>query len=185
MPLIINSRQPVVCTAYLLLVVMLTSACQDMPARPLFAESTKAPFIPPTQVITTPSPLPAHIEQETPVPTATPKCETDLMFKEDLTIPDGSQVHPGEKLDKRWLVENSGDCNWDVNYRIRLIAGPSLGAATEQALYPARSNTEAVIRIEFTAPYEQGIYRSAWQAYNPKGESFGHIFYVDFVVTGE
>jgi hypothetical protein len=175
-----------ICTACLLLVMMLTTACQELPGRPSsLSDGAPEPFIPATPVISSPTPLPFPSEQETPRPTAVLKCETDLTFKEDLTIPDGSIASPGEKLDKRWLVENSGSCSWDQNYRIRLIAGPSLGAVTEQSLYPARSDTEAVIRMEFTAPYEPGNYRSAWQAYSPKGEPFGHIFFIDFVVTIE
>ncbi len=33
-----------------------------------------------------------------------------------------------------------------------------------------------MIRIIFTAPADPGTYRSAWQAYNPKGEPFGEAF---------
>jgi hypothetical protein len=169
--------------AGLLLVALLISACQGVPGRSVtISASSPEPFLPPTPVSPTQSPSPAPQEQETPRPTPTPPCAPDLTFKDDLTVPDGSTAAPGEKLDKRWLVENSGDCYWDSSYRIRLIAGPSLGAETEQALYPARSGAEAIIRIEFTAPYAPSAYRSAWQAHNPQGEPFGHIFYVDFVV---
>ena len=86
--------------------------------------------------------------------------------------------HPVRPLDKRWEVENSGTCNWDERYRLQLIAGPEMGAPPEQALYPARSGTQAVIRIVFTAPAEPGTYRSAWQAYNPAGRALWRpIFY--------
>ena len=119
---------------------------------------------------------------ETPRPTATQVCEDDLRFVEDLTIPDGTVTLPGLPVDKRWQVENSGSCNWGEHYRLRLIEGPSLGAEPEQALYPARGGTQAVIRILFTAPLESGKYRSAWQAYNPYGEPFGDTFYLEIVV---
>ena len=119
---------------------------------------------------------------ETPHPTATQVCEDDLRFLEDLTIPDGTVALPGLPVDKRWLVENSGSCNWGEHYRLRLIEGPSLGAATEQAIYPARAGTQAVIRILFTAPLEPGRYRSAWQAHTPSGEPFGELFYLEIIV---
>jgi hypothetical protein len=181
-----NSRRRIISSASLLLVILLVSACQENPGRQLMiADPSQAPFLPPTPVASTPSPSPAPLEQENPYPTATPQCEPDLTFKEDLSVPDGTTASPGEKLDKRWLVENSGSCNWDKNYRIRLIAGPSLGAVTEQALYPARSGADAILRIEFTAPTALGFYRSAWQAHNPAGGPFGHIFFVDFVVADE
>ncbi len=114
--------------------------------------------------------------------TPTPACIAGLTFLDDLTIPDGSSVSPGTLLDKRWLVENSGSCNWNQSYRLKIIAGPDLGAPNEQALYPARSGTQAVIRIAFIAPAEPGAYRSAWQAFSPQGEPFGDPFFIEIIV---
>lgn len=114
--------------------------------------------------------------------TPTPLCTPNLTFLRDLSIPDGTHVSPGELLDKRWLVENSGSCNWDVNYRLRWVSGEQMGAPTEQALYPARSGTQATIRILFTAPVESGTYRSAWQAYDPQGQPFGDPFFIEVIV---
>jgi hypothetical protein len=91
-------------------------------------------------------------------------------------------VAPGESLDKRWRVENAGGCNWDDRYGIQLIGGPDLGAQAEQSLYPARSGSEAVIRIFFTAPDEPGTYSSAWQARDPEGNLFGDPFFIEVVV---
>lgn len=145
-------------------------------------------FRPPTQVVDiTPMALPtldpgSQTETETR-PTSTPRCTDNLWFLQDLTIPDGTLVSPGEQLDKRWLVENSGTCNWDESYEIRLVAGPSLGVPVTQALYPALSGVEVTIRMDFTAPQEPGAYRSAWQAYNAQGEPFGDPFFIDVVVT--
>jgi hypothetical protein len=91
-------------------------------------------------------------------------------------------VTPGQTLDKRWQVQNSGTCNWDNRYRMKLIAGPEMAANPEQALFPARSGASLVIRIVFTAPNEPGTYRSAWQAYAPNGEPFGDPFFIEVVV---
>jgi hypothetical protein len=98
-------------------------------------------------------------------------------------VPDGTIVAPGEVIDKQWQVENSGTCNWNERYRLRRISGPALGAPDEQALYPARGGTQAVIRIQLVAPPDPGTYRSAWQAYNPQGEPFGDPIYVEILVS--
>ena len=100
-----------------------------------------------------------------------------------MTIPDGTAVQPLEILDKRWLVENTGTCNWDNRYRIKLIAGPDMNSSPEQALYPARSRTQVSIRLVFTAPEDAGVYRSAWQAYDPNGRVFGDPIFIDIVVA--
>jgi hypothetical protein len=61
----------------------------------------------------------------------------------------------------------------------KLIAGPDMSASTDQALYPARSGSQATIRIIFTAPNESGVYRSAWQAHNPAGQPFGDPVFIE------
>jgi hypothetical protein len=153
--------------------------------------SDKTPFRPPTPVgdsiIPDPTSSPGSSaeslpEEATSGPTPTVQCKDSLTYLSDLTIPDGTIVSPESTLDKRWEVENSGNCNWGENYRVRLIAGTDLSVQQEQALYPARSSNRAVIRIVFKAPGEPGTYRSAWQAYNPQGEPFGDPFFIDIVV---
>jgi hypothetical protein len=145
---------------------------------------TPQPFLPPTRQPTLSPPTPAAASPtETPPPSPTPACENTLTFMADQTIPDGTQVRPGEMLDKRWQVRNSGSCNWDEHYRVKLVTGPEMGAPTEQALYPARGGSEAVIRMEFTAPQEAGTYRSEWQAQDPDGQPFGDPVFIEVVVA--
>lgn len=179
-----NSQQPVRGALSLLCAALILSACG--------AGRAPTPYLPPTIAPTSPLTVPVNqvqanlvtetVDLESPEATPTPACVPILTFLEDLTVPDGSLVTPGSILDKRWRVENSGTCNWDENYRLKLIAGPELGAKPEQALYPARSGTQAVLRIIFTAPEEPGPYRSAWQAYDPGGEPFGDPFFIEIVV---
>jgi Ig-like domain from next to BRCA1 gene len=116
------------------------------------------------------------------MPTSTPACTDNLTFLEDLSLPDGAVVHPGDVLDKRWLVENSGSCNWNESYRLKFLSGADLSASIEQSLYPARSGTKAIIRIVFTAPDEPGTYQSAWQAYDPQGNPFGDPIFIHIVI---
>ncbi|MBT3389916.1 MAG: hypothetical protein HN413_05850 [Chloroflexi bacterium] len=119
------------------------------------------------------------------LPTPTPVCSNNLQFLEDLSIEDGTVVAPGDGLDKRWKVRNTGTCNWNTEYEVRLVAGPIMGAPSPQALYPALSGTETEIRMVFAAPDEPGAYRSAWQAFAPDGTPFGVSFFIDIVVEGE
>lgn len=117
-----------------------------------------------------------------PQPTPSPECTPGLAFLSDITIPDGTIVEPGETLDKRWLVENSGTCNWDHRFSLRLIAGLNMGVETEMSLFPARSGTQSEVRIQFTAPPDPGAYRSAWQAQDPQGNFFGDPIFIEVVV---
>jgi len=137
--------------------------------------------------LATPS-LPALIPTETLISsfpvvlTPTITCIDGLAFVDDLTIPDYTLVAPGSMLDKQWLVQNSGSCNWDGRYRLRLVGGDALGAFPEQALYPARAGMQATLRIVFTAPLEAGEYFSEWQAFDARGISFGESFLIRIIV---
>lgn len=116
-------------------------------------------------------------------PSATPTCTTNLKYLADLTIPDGEIVAGGTQIDKQWQVQNEGTCNWDSRYRLKLVGGfPPLGAEPEQALFPARAGSTATIQILFIAPVEPGVYRSAWQAYDPDGNPFGDTVYIEIIV---
>lgn len=175
-----------------LLICLLLSACQ-----PVSKGADKPLFVPPTQEgavsggaasagETGPSSASTQGTGTAPAaasqPIATVQCRDSLSFLKDITIPDGTSVAPDSTLDKRWEVENNGNCNWSKSYRVRLIAGPELGAQKELALYPARSGSRAIVRIVFKAPLEPGTYRSAWQAFNPQGEPFGDPFFIEVKV---
>lgn len=161
---------------------ILLSACTGASPTPFLPPSVVPQVLPTTPPEQAAAPTPA--DTPTPAPSATPSCTNDLAFVEDLSIPDGTLVRAGEVLDKGWLVENSGTCNWNETYRVKLVSGPDLGAPTEQALYPARSGTQAILHILFTAPAEPGLYQSAWQAVDPRGNPFGDPFFIQVLVGG-
>jgi hypothetical protein len=155
------------------------------------ATTTPAPFIAPKAAAPT-SPLltgeapriPTYTPPPEPTasPLSTPPCTDGLEFIEDLTIPDETVVPPAANLEKQWSVQNSGSCNWDARYRLKLVGGLELGAVQEQALYPARAGTLATLRITFIAPDQPGNYTTAWQAFGPDGQPFGDAIYMEITV---
>lgn len=113
-------------------------------------------------------------------------CLDGATFLQDLTLPDGSQVAPGEQVDKRWSVENSGSCHWGLGYRLIPQDPNPLVSGRESALYPAKAGTTAIWRVTFEAPPEPGEYLGSWQAYNPQGQPFGDpVFVLIEVVEAE
>jgi Ig-like domain from next to BRCA1 gene len=155
--------------------LILTACGSSTPLLPTF--TPVLPLASPTSLPTA-SPVSFQPPQSTP----TILCIDNLLFIDDVTIPDNSIVTPGALLDKLWLVQNNGDCNWDARYRLRLISGDALGASPEQALYPARSGTQVNLRILFTAPQETGAYVSEWQAFDANGIPFGESFFIKVIV---
>ena len=157
---------------------------------------TSTPFrpptaLPPTQPLATTTPVPvAPLAPFTPQPALTALatattgvCANDLTFVDDITFDDNTSVLPNASMDKQWLVQNSGTCNWDSSYRLKWVGGSPLGAAEEQLLYPARAGTQAMLSIHFIAPAEAGFFESAWQAVDPNGNIFGELIFIKIVVA--
>jgi hypothetical protein len=159
---------------------MLAAGCQN--ASSGVTPTTEVLFVPPTPGPSsfsgdvTPIPLP---------PTQQGKCKNQLKYIKDVTIPDGTEVAPGKKITKRWLISNEGSCNWDQSYSFQLISGLSLGAEKVQELYPVRQGAKAVVEITFTAPDNPGRYNSWWQAFDSSGNRFGDSLYMDIMVVNE
>jgi hypothetical protein len=157
-------------------------------------QTAATPFRPPTQplptsILPTTTAIPQFFTPfQTTVPlteTPTPPgpCTNNLTFVSDVTVPDGTSVIIGSSIDKQWLVQNSGSCNWDSTYRLRWIGGDPLGANTEQLLYPARAGNQATLKIIFTAPAFEGPYESAWQAVDSNGNVFGDLIYIKILAV--
>jgi hypothetical protein len=172
---IINRLTPV------LLVSAVLAGCSGFAS----GKEEAAYFVPPT-IAVTPTPVPVvtavPTRQAAPAATSESDCSNLLAYVNDLTIPDGSMFSPGETIDKRWLVENQGTCNWNSRYSLRLTGGEPMDVPVEQSLVPALAGSQAVIRIGFTAPSEPGKYRSAWQAYTPDARPFGDPVFIEIEV---
>src|SRR5262245_14784618 len=170
-----------------LLILTTLSACSPTSTPTPFRSPTmQPPLVEPTLIIQPTKEV--VIIQSTPLPTIIPTtnpqdCVNNLSFISDVTIPDNTFVTYGSSIDKQWLVENSGTCNWDSSYRLRHLGGAVLGAPEEIMLYPARAGTQATIQIPFTAPFTDGVYESAWQAYDSGGNPFGQPIYIRITVA--
>ncbi len=166
----------------LLCLSLLLAGCGVLPpARPVPTEQQAPPFKAPT--LSAPATAEAPAEGANPEPTQVANCSNDLDFIEDLSIPDGTQFAPSKEIVKEWKVRNSGTCNWNADYSVRLISGDELGVEPMLALVPARYGTEAVVSITFTTPSEPGRYSATWRAHGPDGEPFGEWFTIEIAVT--
>lgn len=96
------------------------------------------------------------------------------LWKADITIPDDTQMTPGQEFTKVWEVENAGTCDWDVGYRL-IFKNGSFG----QNLSPYQFTTLEVkagdrvqISIKMTAPLTPGVQESHWTMRSSTGEVF-------------
>ncbi|GLD93914.1 hypothetical protein PINS_up002519 [Pythium insidiosum] len=116
----------------------------------------------------------------------------DLIFVEDVTVPDGTMVAPETEIVKSWKVKNSGAVAWPEGCVLEMQSGrfgvsPFEGdpSRINVAVPPLFPGLEYVIETQFTTPVECGRYRAFWRMVDPTGTRFGHRLWIDIFVSEE
>jgi len=138
----------------------------------------------------TPPPTIRIIPTWTPIPTATLRptetpvvntelegCNLDATYRDDVTIPDGTVLSPGEEFTKTWAIENSGDCAWDTGFELVWVAETQMGDTISVQVPKAEPGDVVQISVPLVAPSTAGQYRSNWQM-RVNGEVFGDEIYL-------
>lgn len=99
------------------------------------------------------------------------------LFLEDVSIPDGAVVSPGQTFLKSWRVRNTGSSDWRSGYQLVHSDDERMGAPESVPVAYTRAGEEAVISVSLQAPQASGVHRSTWRLRNPQGDFFGHEFY--------
>lgn len=132
------------------------------------ATQTETPF--PSQTL---APLPTN----TPIPssTITPIPCDHITWGKDVTIPDGTELVPGEIFTKTWRLKNTGTCTWTSGYSLVFDSGESMGAPPATQLttgtVPPGQNIDVSIVLE--APVSAGTYQGNFKLRNTEGHIFG------------
>lgn len=108
-----------------------------------------------------------------------------LSFVDDVTIPDGTQVTPGQSFTKTWRVSNTGTCAWESGFKFNVVSGDALGGTAvtlNQRIEPGR-------QYEFSVPMvaptnKSGKVTGYWQLSDANGSYFGDQVYVEVNITG-
>lgn len=161
-------------TAYVQL-TQTAMAATETPMQPVATNtpvSTNTPLItdtPPGSIATnTPFSL-------TPIRTSVDNCDS-FQFIADITIPDGTELAPGEVFEKTWRIQNTGVCTWDDGY----LLIPGWGDTDKMSSpYQVLIKSEVYpgdfldISITLVAPVQTGEYTGYWRMQNDRGSNFG------------
>lgn len=112
----------------------------------------------------------------------TPAGRSLARFVQDVTVPDGFRVRPGDKFTKTWRIKNDGDTVWSAGYALTFERDLQMGAVNSVPLPNIRPGGEDNISVELTAPATAGRYRSTWQPKDPTGAPFDFEMYAEIVV---
>jgi hypothetical protein len=92
----------------------------------------------------------------------------------DVTIPDDSQMAPGQSFTKTWRLQNAGSCTWSRSYAVTFFSGEQLSAPPSVGLNGDVLPGQTVdVSVDMTAPQTPGIYQSNWKLRNAANVLFG------------
>jgi hypothetical protein len=100
----------------------------------------------------------------------------------DVTIPDGTQMVPGQTFTKTWKIKNDGACGWGSGYGLTYAYGEKMSGKPQALATLVEIGQEVEVSVELKAPDKVGEYTSAWQMTNPKGIPFGKALFVKIIV---
>ena len=155
------------------------------------ADLTQTAFYMPTATFT-PSPQPTNTLSATFSVSTLPVAGTtavsgvtscnNLTFVSDVTIPDNTQVTPGQSFTKTWRVQNSGSCPWANGYKFSLVGGDAMGAQALTLTQSVAPGATFDLSVPMTAPATSGTITGNWRMSDAAGTFFGDVVYVTIVV---
>ena len=105
-----------------------------------------------------------------------------LRFVSDVSIPDNTQMDPGETFTKTWKVQNTGSCAWDAGFKFQLSGGNAMGATAVTLPSAVAAGATYDISVPMTAPNAAGTVRGNWRMSTAAGQFFGDEVFVVIVV---
>jgi hypothetical protein len=110
-----------------------------------------------------------------PTSTATRPCDQAAAANPlDVTIPDNTEMMPGQIFTKIWRLENTGDCAWTSEYAVRFFYGAQMSAPEAISLRGLVEPGQTVeIAVDMIAPQDPGLHQGNWKLRNAMGQLFG------------
>jgi hypothetical protein len=178
-------------------VPLLTEAVQTPQVVPTNTQASLPPTSLPTLLPPTATNTSAPTATDTPVPTATPlvtptsaSCTDLAKFVEDVTVPDDTEMLPGQEFIKTWRLQNVGTCTWTKQYSLVFVDGDQMNGTSPLPLTNSVPPDASVdLSVTLKAPGTTGTYRGDWKLKNAAGVIFGlgshatDTFYVQIKVV--
>jgi hypothetical protein len=160
-----------------------TVVVETKQAVPTNTQTLVQPTIEATQVPPTPTTIIMPTSTSTPIPTATTtaaptptqaSCTNQITFVEDVTIPDKTEILPGQEFIKTWRLQNSGTCTWTDKYALIFVSGDQMKANSPLPLTGSTAPGSTLdVSVTLKAPGTTGTYQGNWELRDPDGIIFG------------
>jgi hypothetical protein len=163
--------------------LVLTEAAQTAQVVPTNTQVIIQPTSEVTQVPASPTTVSSPTATATPIPTATAttpptpttsECTNLAKFVDDVTVPDDTEMLPGQEFIKTWRVQNVGTCTWTDQYASIFVSGDQMNAVSPLPMTGSIApNGTLDISVTLKAPGTTGTYRGDWKLRNPSRVTFG------------
>ena len=153
----------------------LTSTALAMPTSTPTATGTSTPEA-------TDTPAATQAASATPAGPAPTNTCYGMRYVSDVTIPDNTEMAPGEEFTKTWRVRNSGSCAWQAGFKFAFTGGEAMGGSTVSLANAVQPGAEVNLSVDLTAPTTPGTYRGNWRMSTAGGVFFGDEVFVLIVV---
>ena len=158
------------------------AAFTPTPSGPTETTAASTPATPATSGATTAATTQPIVQVTNALGTTVALCDS-LEFVADITIPDDTNMAPGQDFLKTWRVKNTGSCPWGEGYELVYADyANDMDGQPQPLTEVVQPGQEVEISVQFTAPSEIGNYLSAWQMENPAGVTFEEIIFVRIIV---
>ncbi len=107
----------------------------------------------------------------------------EARFVDDVTIPDGTVIQPGQRFTKTWRMRNTGTTTWGPPYTLSFFAGDRMGGPQHIPLPVVEPGQIADVSVTLTAPTTPGTHRSVWKPRNPSGQLFEFEMFAEIAVA--
>lgn len=92
----------------------------------------------------------------------------------DITVPDDTEMDPGQPFTKIWRLQNIGSCTWTPDYAAQFFYGERMGAPDMVFLGKTVAPGQTIeIAVDLIAPSAPGVYQGNWKMRNANGILFG------------
>ncbi len=153
----------------------LTQTAQAMPT----ATFTPLPTETPITVVTFASPEDLANATNTPGSNTQSAGCYDLAYAKDVTIPDNTQVTPGQSFTKTWLVSNTGTCDWEPGFIFNVVGGDAMNGVAVTLNQTVQPGRQYEFSVPMVAPTDQtGELKGTWRLSDANNNFFGDGVYV-------
>src|SRR5687768_4612708 len=154
------------------------------PTRSIFITSTLPPTRPGLS-LPTDTPAPSTPDSSTTTTPGTPggtetaataeassggACQDSALMIADVTVPDDTQMSPGQTFTKTWRFMNNGKCNWS-GYSIAFVAGDRMASPDTAPVPEAEPGATVDVSVELSAPSADGSYTGFYELRKANGET--------------